>query len=130
MKKFENIPQEAIDLVQDFLVALRQKTAGFSVSRNLPLSIEDANELPNMPKHNVEISFQWQDTWFYIILNNNKIELSDSFRDVEESYTRFKFLYEVEGYSENEGELNEFRFLLFDSLREVPVHNISFSLNE
>jgi len=130
MNRFDNLPKGIISLIVDLVQALKQKNVGNSNARFLPQAIEDAMELPNVPKQNLVISFKHEDTWLNIIMADYKIEISDSFSDNGESYTRFEFRYEINGYRNEEGNIDELRCLLFDCLRDVSVNAISFSQEE
>jgi hypothetical protein len=130
MKKFKGLNKETIQLIQEFLDELRKKTIGYEEARNLTKTIKAANALPEVPKQNLVISFQCNDTQFYVVITDYKIELSDLFRDFDESYSRFNFRYELSGDHIEEGNLDEFRSLLFDCLRDVSVTDISFSEEE
>lgn len=130
MEKFDNLPKEVIDLLEEFLLKLKLKTTGYVEARYLPIAIENISALPNVPEQNMVISFNYEDTWLYIIFTDYKIELSDSYNDGIESYTRFSFRYEISGYKEVIGDLNEFRWLLFNCLSNVTVKDIRFSQEE
>lgn len=130
MKRFDNLSKDIKNLMIDFLQGLRQKNIGNPNARLLSQAIEDAMALPNMPTQNFVMSFNYEDTWLYVTMTDYKIELCDSFNDNGESYTRFDFRYEIDGYKNEDGNLDEFRILLFNSLRDVSVKDISFSQEE
>lgn len=121
---------DTINLLQDFFDRLRSRTIGFANARHLPQAILDLQNHPEPPSKNMVVSFKCDDTWFYIIYTNYKIELSDSFDDGHETYTRFCFRYELSGYTDLRGDLNEFRSILFNCLSKVAVTEIGFSDEE
>jgi hypothetical protein len=89
---------------------------------------------PKVPEKDTCVNFKLDDTSFSIIYTGYKIELSDYLSEHgdwgSDHYQRFNFRYEIEGYSEQEGDLDEFRALLFECLNEVKVTDISISEEE
>lgn len=127
---FSHVNTDTVNLLQDFFDSLRSKTIGYANARHLPQAIFDLQNHPEPPSKNIVVSFKCDDTWFYIVYANYKIELSDSFDDGNETYTRFCFRYEPSGYTDLQGDLNEFRSLLFSSLSKVAVTDVKFSEEE
>lgn len=130
MKRFDNLSNDIKNLMIDFLQALKEKNIGNQNARFLSQAMEDAMALPKMPTQNFVMSFKYEDTWLYVIMTDYKIELCDSFNDNGESYTRFEFRYEIDGYRNEEGNIDEFRNLLLNCLREVSEKDICFSKEE
>jgi hypothetical protein len=130
MLEYKNTDKDVISLLEEFLIRLYEKSVGYSPARWLTKALNDLANHPHVPEMALSISFKYQDTHFFVIYSDHKIELSDSFVDGSESYTRFNFKYEIEGYSEHEGNLAEFRVLLLDSLDKIPITEISISNEE
>ncbi|WP_430811620.1 MULTISPECIES: hypothetical protein [unclassified Carboxylicivirga] len=160
VETFEHVPNEVFNLLSDFFYQLKEKADSYvslknkaskllqkqkgeevtsdssdSVSYNkIDEAITCLNSHPNPPEKDTCISFQVDDTSFSVIYTSYKIELSDYISEHgdwgSDHYQRFNFRYEIEGYSEQEGDLDEFRSLLFSCLSEVKLSDICISEEE
>ena len=130
METFNKLPAEIINLLKDFWQALKQKNVGKTETQYLTKAIQNTTNLPKAPKQDVVICFKYEDTWLNVIITSYKIELSDSIDDGTESFTRFNFRHKIDGYSEEIGNLDEFRELIFHCLSNVSATDINFSDEE
>ena len=130
MRNFAHVSKDFIVVLDEFLQALRLKTIGYEPARKLPLAIKAVYDLPEIPENNFVVTLNYKDVSLYAIITKYKIEISDSINDGFESYTRFNYRYEAEGYTEQEGNLYELTDLLLNTLRNCSLEDISFKDEE
>jgi hypothetical protein len=134
VETFEHVPNAVVNLLNDFFYELKSKATGYEPARYLNDTIAFLDNHPNAPEKDTCVSFQVDDTSFSVIYTSYKIELSDYISENgdwgSDHNQRFNFRYEIEGYSEQEGDLDEFRSLLFNCLNEVKVTDINISEEE
>lgn len=129
--RFENVNPEVFQLLKDFFYQLRKKTVGYSPARYLDETLASLEAHPLAPEKDTAVSFKSEDTHFYVIYTGNKIELSDSISEKwdggSESTQRFCFKFEIDGYHQIDGDIEEYRGLLLNSLENINVTGISIS---
>lgn len=134
VETFRNIPNDVFTLLCDFFYALKRKTVGYYPARFLSETLVSLDNHPGVPKNDTCVNFSVGEVNFSVIYTSYKIELSDYVSEIgdwgSDSYQRFNFRYEIDDYSEHEGNIDEFRSLLFDSLEEVKVTDISIGDEE
>jgi hypothetical protein len=89
--KFNKIDEDVFKVLAKFFKKLKLKSTGYEPARHVGTTLTDLDNFPELPSHNMVISFEYEDTTFYIVYSDYKIELSDYFRDGDESYQRFCF---------------------------------------
>lgn len=133
-RNYSNIPIEIANFLKQFFMELKMKTIGFSEARYLSHTIKDVEKHPFLPKKNCIVSFEIENSTFYVIYTDYKIELSEWVSDRQEysndSYQAHLFKYELEGYSEIIGDFSAFRYAILSKLKNVKVTDISISEEE
>ena len=129
--RFENVNPEVFQLLKDFFHQLRKKTVGYFPARYFGDTLASLEAHPIAPEKGTVVSFKFEDTHFYVIYTSDKIELSDyltaKWEGGSETTQRFCFRFEIDGYHQIDGDIEEFRRLLLNSLENVNVTEISIS---
>ena len=139
-KQYQNVDNDVFTLLRDFFSDLQLKTLnkmGSEITSKASLAIRD---FPNVPKENVYVSFDYQHNNYSIEFSENKIELTNYVEDwVEDengnkhdfsSTQKYNFSFEIEGYSDTLGNIDQFSLKLLDALKNVEVSEIKISDEE
>lgn len=131
---FKKVPNEVMQIIEKALIALQNRVESAESKRLISLALVNIAYHPMPPLNNIIISFRLKDVSFCIVYTDYKIELSDYISintgmgyDHEQS---FNFKYQLEGYTEEEGDLNMFEYELTQALSEIPISEISISDEE
>lgn len=137
--QYTNLNNHTINLLKEFFQLLKDNVKKKSLPKLLK-TLSDIGNLPNKPKQNIFISFDYNNKTFYVSISDYKIELScyfeDSYNDTEgnrsdrETIKQYSFLYEIEGYTDIIGGFDMFRILLLDALENTSDKPIYLSEEE
>lgn len=105
--EYNNIPNDVIRLLKDFFEELKSNNLKQSAQRTLKTVEADLSNLPKTPINNVFVSFQYENKSYDIALSDYKVEISNYVTDFE-SYQAYRFLYEIEGYTDIIGDFDSF----------------------
>lgn len=133
--EYNNIPNEVIRLLKDFFELVKSKDLKKSARKALSNIDADLNNLPQRPKNNVFVSFQYESKSYDIAFSDYKIELSnyvnysydsdDHSTSSSESVQANCHRYEVAGYTDVIGDFDQFRSELLQDLEQVDIQGIN-----
>lgn len=138
--QYKNVYDDVIALLRDFFSDLQLKTLNKTGTEIITKASVAIRDFPNVPKENVYVSFDYEHNNYYIEFSENKIELTNYVEDWLEdengkkhdfsSTQEYNFSFEIEGYSDSQGNIDQFSIKLLDALKNVEVSEINISDEE
>jgi hypothetical protein len=139
-EKFTNVDNDVLLLLKDFFIELKQKIGNKEDSHYLDNIYSDLENFPNIPENNVFVSYEYENSIYYISFLDYKIELTNYLIDYWEdekgnkndysTIQQYCFRYELGGYTEINGNFDNFREILLNSLKNVSLSEIELSDEE
>ncbi|WP_339655342.1 hypothetical protein [uncultured Maribacter sp.] len=139
-ENYVNLNKDTVLLLNEFFKNLKVKAIGYSPARNLNAVLEAINVLPEKPKQNAFVSFEYEHSAFQIAFSDYKMEFSKYIQNFDtdengnksnfESYEAYLFSYEFSGHTDVNGDFDQFREELLLALKNVEVAGISISDEE
>lgn len=139
-EQYTNVDSDIISLLIEFFETLKIKATGYAPARYLSKTITNLKNNPLQPEQNVFVSFEYDESVYYVTYSDYKIELTDFVTDYYEDedgnksdynqIQQYIFRYEKEGYIEVNGNIDEFKLLLIKALNNANIQKIDISDEE
>jgi len=136
-EQYTNVDNDVLALLKTFFLELENKITDKNDAQLLNNIFSDIKKFPNTPEQNVFVSFEYNNSIYYVTYSDQKIELTDYVIDYYEDENgeksdfsqiqQYIFRYEIGGYTEISGNIDEFKELLLMAIKNVPVSEIEIS---
>ncbi len=139
-EQYSNIDSDVLSLLKYFFLELENKITDKNDTKLLNSIFSDIKKYPNKTDQNVHVSFEYDNSIYYVTYSDQKIELTDYVIDYYEDedgnksdfsqIQQYIFSYEIGGYKDVNGNIDEFKELLLMAIKNVPVNDIEISVEE
>lgn len=139
-EKFTKVDTDTISLLLEFFTKLKTKATGYYPARYIDDTIENLQNNPLHPDKNVFVSFNYNDANYYVTYSDFKIELTDYLSEYMEGKNgerqylgvvqQYCFRFEIDGYVDIIGSMDQYRILLLEALDNAKLKDIEISDEE